>query len=52
MTDEPKHGPVGRPARPMPEKIPQTRPIARAIMQGPPAKEWDFLKDKIEENEE
>ena len=45
MTDEPKR-PVGRPAKPMPEKIPDTpENIARAIMQGPPAKEWDFLKE-------
>ena len=40
--------PRGRPVeKPMPEPIPDTpENIARAIMKGPPKKEWDFLKDK------
>ena len=46
-TDKPKR-PRGRPVeKPMPEPIPDTpENIARACMQGPPKKEWDFLKDK------
>lgn len=36
----------GRPARPMPELIPDTpENIAKACMQGPPKKEWDYLSD-------
>ncbi len=37
------------------EPIPDTpENIARAIMQGPPKKEWDFLKkvEKVQETEE
>ena len=34
----------GRPARPMPELIPDTpENIAKACMQGPPKKSWDYL---------
>ena len=38
----------GRPVKKhMPEPIPYTpENIARAIMQGPPKKEWDYLKDQ------
>lgn len=40
----------GRPAKPMPELIPDTpENIAKACMQGPPKKEWDYLKEKGEE---
>ena len=36
----------GRPARPMPELIPDTpENIAKACMQGPPKKQWDYLAD-------
>ena len=44
-TDEkPKRKP-GRPRNPMPELIPDTpENIARAILAGPPKKEWDYLK--------
>ena len=36
----------GRPVeKPMPEPIPDTpENIARAIMRGPPKKEWDYMK--------
>jgi len=35
----------GRPPKPMPEPIPDTpKNVARAIMHGPPKKEWDHLK--------
>jgi hypothetical protein len=35
------------PAYQMPEPIPDTpENVARAIMQGPPKKEWRYLKDK------
>ncbi len=46
MTDQPSR-PRGRPVeKPMPERIPDTpENIARAIMQGPPKKEWDYLKE-------
>ena len=42
-----KRGP-GRPVeRGMPEPIPDTpENIARACMQGPPKKKWDYLKAK------
>ena len=46
--DKPKR-PRGRPPvdRPMPEPIPDTpENIARAIMQGPPKKDWDYLKEQ------
>ena len=45
-TDKPKR-PRGRPVeKPMPEPIPDTpENIARACMQGPPKKEWRYLKD-------
>ena len=34
----------GRPAKPMPELIPDTpENIAKACMQGPPKKDWDYL---------
>ena len=38
--------PRGRPVEyPMPEPIPDTpENVACAIMQGPPKKEWDYLK--------
>ena len=38
--------PRGRPIeREMPERIPDSpENIARAIMQGPPKKDWDYLK--------
>ena len=44
MTDKlPK--PRGRPAKPTVTHIPDTpENIAKAIMRGPPAKEWDYLK--------
>ncbi len=44
-TDEkPKRKP-GRPPNPMPELIPDTpENIARAILAGPPKKEWEYLK--------
>ena len=33
------------PERIMPERIPDTpEDVARAIMQGPPKRDWDFLK--------
>jgi len=36
---------TGRPPKPMPEPIPDTpKNVARAIMHGPPKKEWDYLK--------
>ena len=36
---------VGRPARPMPEMIPDTpENVARIIMSGPPKKKWRFLE--------
>ena len=39
--------PRGRPLeKPLPEPIPDTPlNIARAIMQGPPKKDWDYLKE-------
>ncbi|MCY4190128.1 MAG: hypothetical protein OXD42_02165 [Rhodospirillaceae bacterium] len=39
--------PRGRPVeKPLPELIPDTPlNIARAIMQGPPKKDWDYLKE-------
>ena len=37
--------PVGRPARPMPDLIPDTpENIARICMQGPPKKKWRYLE--------
>ena len=37
--------PVGRPALPMPDPIPDTpENIARACMQGPPKKKWRYLE--------
>lgn len=37
--------PVGRPARPMPDRIPDTpENIARAILAGPPKKDWRYLQ--------
>ena len=39
--------PGGRPARPMPELIPDTpENIARASMMGPPKKVWQYTKGK------
>ena len=40
----------GRPAKPMPEPIPDTpENVALACMQGPPKKDWDYMKkDKPE----
>lgn len=42
--------PRGRPTeREMPERIPDSpENIARAIMQGPPKKGWDYLKRETE----
>ena len=35
----------GRSPKPMPDSIPDTlESIARAILAGPPKKEWDYLK--------
>ncbi len=44
--DDKKTAPRGRPIeKPMPEPIPDTAEnIARAIMRGPPKKEWDYMK--------
>ena len=44
--DDKKPAPRGRPVeKPMPAPIPDTpENIARAIMRGPPKKEWDYLK--------
>lgn len=37
----------GRPARPMPDLIPDTpENVARACMQGPPKKHWDYLEEE------
>ena len=45
----PKRKP-GRPPNPMPELIPDTpENIARAILAGPPKKEWDYLKKRKKE---
>ena len=46
MTDPTKKRTRGRPVeKPMPEPIPDTpENIARAIMRGPPKKEWDYMK--------
>ena len=47
MSDDAKEpAPRGRPVKnTMPEPIPDTpENIARAIMRGPPKKEWDYLK--------
>ena len=47
MNDDAKKPPRrGRPVKnPMPEPIPDTpENIARAIMQGPPKKEWGYMK--------
>ena len=36
----------GRPARPMPPPIPATpEDLARAILQGPPKKDWRYLAE-------
>ncbi len=38
--------PRGRPANPMPERIPDTpENVAKACMQGPPKKDWDYLRE-------
>ena len=56
QTDPPKRGP-GRPTElVMPDRIPDTpRNVARVIMQGPPMKDWPYLKPgsgaKIEQPE-
>ena len=44
--DDKKTAPRGRPVKNiMPEPIPDTAEnIARAIMRGPPKKEWDYMK--------
>ena len=46
MMDPTKKRTRGRPVeKPMPEPIPDTpENIARAIMRGPPKKEWDYMK--------
>ena len=37
--------PIGRPPRPMPDLIPDTpENVARAIMAGPPKKNWRYLE--------
>ena len=42
----PQRGP-GRPPKIMPTPIPATlEELARAIMEGPPKKDWDYLKAK------
>ena len=48
-TQSVKHGKVGRPVEKlMPEPIPDTpENVARAIMRGPPKKEWDYLKAAV-----
>lgn len=44
MSNETKR-PVGRPAKPMPETIPDSPDaVARAIMKAPPKKDWRYLK--------
>ncbi len=45
-TQSAAQGKVGRPVeRPVPDQIPDTpENVARAIMRGPPKKEWDYLK--------
>ena len=47
MTDKTPKRPRGRPVeKPMPEPIPDTpENIARAVLAGPPKKNWDYLKD-------
>ena len=47
--DKPKR-PRGRPVKKsMPEPIPDTpENIAQAIMRGPPKREWDYLKQTVE----
>ena len=47
MTDEPKRS-RGRPVeKHMPEPIPdKPENVVRAIMAGPPKKDWDYLKQK------
>ena len=43
----------GRPAKPMPDLIPDTpENIAKACMQGPPKKDWDYLSDGSPKKEE
>ena len=44
--DKPASKPRGRPVKnTMPEPIPDTpENVARAIMRGPPKKEWDYLE--------
>ena len=55
MTDDtqstPPKRPRGRPAvKRMPEPIPDTpENIARAIMTGPPKKEWDYLNQESDD---
>ncbi len=46
-TPRPKKGKVGRPARPMPEPIPDTpENVMRAIVNTPPKKahEWEYMR--------
>ncbi len=39
----------GRPARPMPERIPDTpENVAKALMTTPPLKKWDYLEREQE----
>ena len=47
MTEDIPKRPRGRPVeKPFPDPIPDSpENIARAIMQGPPKKDWDYLKD-------
>ena len=48
MQDEPKR-PRGRPEKEWPDTIPDTpENVARAIMAGPPKKDWDYLKGGAE----
>ena len=47
--------PRGRPARPMPDPIPDTpENVARIVMQAPakPKDGWDYLKKDVEPSEE
>lgn len=42
----------GRPARPMPERIPDTpENVARALMTTPPIDDWEYLRERLPEAE-
>ena len=53
MTLKPKKKPRGRPVKNvMPELIPDTpENVARACMQGPPMKDWPYLKKSSPDTE-